>query len=171
MRLLLLFILFLSNSFSQGLMHRKTNLFITSSVSKQRMDYFWNIGVKTRINYFEIGTEAGIGIERTIFQQTFSPHLEIYTFYNVIQQEVNRKNGIVLGPGIIISGTTYNNLTPYRYGDIFLAYQFCVGRKWKLFHHGGYGIMFESFQSNQGKIVSKAYNYCFKLGISYALQI
>lgn len=171
MRLILYFLLILNSAFSQGLMNRKTNLFYTSSVSKQRMDYFWNLGVKTRVNYFEIGAEAGIGIKRTLFQQTFSPHLELFTFYNFIQQEVYRKQGIVFGPGIIISGTTFKYSSPFRYGDLLLAYQFSVGRKWKFFNHGGYGIMFESFQSNQGKTVSKAYNYCFKIGMSYAIKI
>jgi hypothetical protein len=172
MRILVIaLILGINLGFSQRLMNRKTNLIITSSVSKQRMDYFLNFGAKTRVNYFEIGAEVGLGIERTFFQQTFSPHIELHTFYNFIQQEVNRKQGIVFGPGIILSGTTYKTTTTFNYGDILLAYQFCVGQKWKFFHHGGYGIMFESFQSNQGKIVSRGYNYCFKIGISYALHI
>jgi hypothetical protein len=169
--LVIALILGFNNCFSQSLMTRKTNLILNSSITKQRMDYFWNFGVKTRVNYFEVGAEVGIGVEKTFFQQSFSPHLELTTFYNIIQQEVNRKNGIVFGPGIILSGTTYKIQTPFRYGDILLAYQFCLGRKWKFFHQGGYGIMFESFRSNDGKIVSKAYNYCFKIGICYAMQV
>lgn len=164
-------ILGINYCFSQNLMNRKSNLFFTSSISKQRMDYFWNLGIKTRKKYYEIGVETGIGVEKTLFQQTFSPHIEITTFYNIIQQEVNRKNGIVFGPGLILSGTTYRIQTPIRYGDIFLGYHLCLGRKLKFFHQGGYGIMFESFNSYEGKVVSRAYNYCFKIGLSYAMHI
>ncbi len=164
-------ILGINYCFSQNLMNRNSNLFFTSSISKQRMDFFWNLGVKTRKKYLEIGVETGIGVEKTLFQQTFSPHIEITTFYNIIQQEVNRKNGIVFGPGLILSGTTYKIQNPIRYGDVFLGYHLCLGRKLKFFHQGGYGIMFESFNSYEGKVVSRAYNYCFKIGLSYAMHI
>jgi hypothetical protein len=168
----LIFVILIGSNFglSQKLLRRNTNLMLTSVISKQRMDAFWNFGIKSRVKYFEIGAEAGIGIEKTLFQQTFSPHLEIFSFYNLIQQEVTRKNGIVFGPGILLSGTTYRVKTPFNYGDIFIAYQFCLGRKWKIFHQGGYGIMFETFESNQGKIVTRAYNYCLKIGVSYAFN-
>jgi hypothetical protein len=171
MRVLLFTLLFVYNfGYAQKLLPRNTNLILTTAVSKQRMDAFWNIGLKSRIKYFEVGAEAGIGIEKTLFQNTFSPHLEIFSFYNLIQQEVQRKQGIVFGPGLILSGTTFKVNSRFNYGDLFIGYHFCLGRKWKFFHQGGYGIMVERFESNQGKIVNRAYNYCLKLGLSYAFN-
>lgn len=168
----LVFILLLNFNYglSQNILFKDPNVMLSTSICKQRMDSFWNLGLKKRIKNFEIGTEAGIGIEKNLFQQTFSPHLEIFSFYNVIQNEASRKHKLAFGPGIILSGTTYINQTRFNYGDLFFAYQFCIGQRWKFFHQGGYGFMSESFVSNGVKIISTAYNYCFKLGLSYAFD-
>jgi hypothetical protein len=171
MRLLILVFLFFNFEFgiSQKILNKNAQLFITSDFSIQRMDGFWNVGLKKRMNYFELGMALGIGIEKTIFQRHFSGHMEFYSFYNLIQQELKRKKGIIFGPGILLSGTNFKMSSPFMYGDIFVGYQFCFGQKIKLLNQGGYGLMFESFSGNNGKVLNSAYNYFFKIGISYAI--
>jgi len=155
--------------FSQKPINRNSDIFLISDLSLQRMDAFWSIGLKKRVNYFELGITPGIGIEKTFFQRRFSPHLELFSFFNVIQQEVNRKKGIVFGPGLLFSGTSYRIENAINYCDLFLGYQFCYGNRIKFYHQGGYGLMFEFFDGNNGNLVNLSYNYFIKAGLSYAL--
>jgi hypothetical protein len=155
---------------SQRSLDGKAKFYLTSEISLQRMDAFWNVGLKKRIKYFELALAPGVGIEKTFFQKRFSPHLEIYSFYNIIQQEINRKRGILFGPGVLLSATSFRADIPFRYGDLFIGYQFCIGNKFKILNQGGYGIMFESFHGNNGKVINRSFNYFIKVGLSYAVS-
>ena len=155
---------------SQKSLNRKSSIYFFSDISLQRMDVFYNIGVKKRIKYFEFGAVAGMGIEKTFFQRCFSPHAEFFTFYNWIQLEMNRKKGIIFGPGFLYSNSSYKFVTTYNYNDFFLAYQFAVGNKFKFLNQAGYGLMIENFNGYHGKIINVAYNYFVKLGVSYAFN-
>ena len=173
MRALVLALIFLKFHFfnSQQALNGKASFYLTSDVAIQRMDAFWNLGIKKRINFYEIGLACGVGIEKTFVQQKLSPHFEIYSFYNFIQREINRKQGIIFGPGILSSATSFRAETPFRYRDLFLGYQFCIGNKFKFLNQAGYGIMFVSFQGNYGKVVNRSFNYFMKIGLSYAVSL
>lgn len=144
--------------------------FLVSDVSIQRMDAFFNLGYKKRMRYIESGINLGLGIEKTFFQYRFSPHIECFSFYNLFQKEKDRKYGFVLGPGVLASATTYKIEHSLNYFDLFLAYQFAVGRKIKFFHQAGYGLLFEYFELNNNKISNVGNNYFVKIGLSYALD-
>lgn len=133
------------------------------------MDAFLNFSVQRRIKYFELGTAVGLGIEKTLLQKRFSPHFELFSFYNFIQRELGKKQGITFGPGLLIDFTTYNIQTPIYYKDVFLAYNLNIGRKYKFIHQAGIGYMSETFKSNNGRIASNSINYFVKLGLAYAI--
>jgi hypothetical protein len=170
MRIILFAIFFLSygRNFPQSSHQNKSNLVLSSDISVQKMDAFFNIGIKNRINLFELGSSVGFGIEKTIFQKQFAPHLECFSFFNLFKQKPNRGRNIFFGPGILISATTNRINTTFRYGDIFLCYQVHRGKKIQLFHQLGYGLMIETFNGNFGSTVNRSYNYFVKFGLSYA---
>lgn len=166
---LVLFLSLNSLDFSQKSINKNSNFLLITDISLQRMDAFWNIGLNKRLNFFEFGITPGIGIEKTFFQSRFAPHLELFSFYNFIQQEQNRKREIVFGPGILFSATNFRIQNSINYSDFFVCYQFCFGNRIKFFHQAGYGLMFEFFDGNKEKVVNRTYNYFIKAGLSYAL--
>jgi hypothetical protein len=154
--------------FGQNLLSQQSKLLLLVDVSYQRMDAFLNMSAQKRIKYFEFGTSFGIGIEKTIFQQQFSPHFELYSFFNLIQREIGKKHGFTFGPGILLDITSFQLQTPIIYKDAFLSYNLSVGRKFKFIHQAGFGIMNESFNSNNVKVSNNSYNYFVKAGLAYA---
>ena len=163
--------MFLTTGFNQKKLNSNSNYFFLSDLSLQRMDAYWNLGLKKRIKYVELGSLFGLGIEKTFFQQSFSPHLELFSYYNLFQKERDRKIGVVFGPGILVSGTSFKIGTPIYYGDFFAAYQLCIGGEIKLTHQAGYGVMLESFSVNNTRTTNKSYNFFAKIGVSYAFHI
>jgi hypothetical protein len=134
------------------------------------MDAFLNMSIQRRIQYFELGAAFGMGIEKTFFQKRFSPHLELYSFFNLIQREIGRKKGFVFGPGILLDYTSYRIQNTINYKDAFLGYNLSVGRKFKFTNQAGIGYMFESFQSADNKIENSTLNYFVKIGLAYAIN-
>ncbi len=171
-RILCSFLISLSffDLFGQNLLSQQSKLLISAEVSYQRMDAFFNISVQKRIHYFEIGAALGTGIEKTFFQQRFSPHLELYSYFNLIQREIGRKNGFVFGPGILLDYTSYRIQNTINYKDAFLGYNLSVGRKFKFTNQAGIGYMLESFQSAENKIKNSTLNYFVKIGMVYAIN-
>ena len=173
MRNFLFLLLFLVNYFSffgQNLLSQQSKIIVCSDISYQRMDAFLNLSAQKRIKYFELGTSFGIGIEKTIFQNRFSPHFEFYSFYNLIQREIGKKQGFTFGPGILLDITSFRLQTPIVYKDAFTAYNLSVGRKFKFIHQAGFGVMNEFFKSNKGKVSSNSFNYFIKAGLAYAIH-
>lgn len=161
-----LFFLYFNSDFSQKAI--KSDISLTSDISIQKMDAFLNVGIKNKFNSFELGSSIGFGIEKTIFQKQFAPHFECFSFFNLLNQKSSSANNFFLGPGILISATFNKINTPFRYGDFFLGYQIQRGKKIKVFHQFGYGLMIESFNGNFGSTSHRSYNYFVKLGLSYA---